>query len=96
MKSLSKKTRQLLYIGILLSFIVMTGLSLPRQVGALQSTPGPTPTITITPVLIHGEEPLKSGETGGLMLGAAIILIIIITGVLIQRIIDKNTPKVPE
>ena len=94
MRSLSKKTRQLLYIVMLLIFIVLIGLSLPRQVGALQSTLDPTP--TITPTFIPGEEPLKSGETGGLMLGAAIILMIIIVGVLIQWFIQKNTLEVPE
>jgi energy-converting hydrogenase Eha subunit F len=94
MRSLSKKTRQLLYIGMFLTFIALVGLFLPRQVGALQSTPNPTP--TITPTFILGEEPLKSGETGGLMLGAAIILIIIIIGVLIQWVIQKNNLKVPK
>ena len=94
MKSLTKKTRQLLYLGLLFAFIVLTGLSLPRQISALQSTPEPTP--TITPIFIHGEEPLKSGETGGLMLGAAIILVIIIAGVIIQRVMQKNIPEVPE
>lgn len=94
MKSLTKKTRRLLYLGILLAFLILTGLSLPGQVGALQSTPAPTP--TITPVYLPGEEPLKSGETGGLMLGAAIILLIIVSGVLIQRVIQKNNPVSPE
>jgi len=93
MKSKTKKTRQFLYLGILLSFLILTGLGLPRQVGALQSTPDPTP--TTTPVYQPGEEPLKSGETGGLMLGAAIILLIIISGVLIQRVILKNNPDIP-
>ena len=94
MKPLSKKTRQLLYIGILFTFLLLTGLSLPRQVGALQSTPDPTP--TVTPVFLSGDEPIKSGETGGLMLGAAIILLIIVSGVLIQRVIQKNTLETPE
>ena len=94
MKPLSKKTRQLLYIGILFTFILLTGLSLPRQVGALQSTPDPTP--TVTPAFLSGDEPVKSGETGGLMLGAAIILLIIVSGVLIQRVIQKNNLETPE
>ena len=94
MKSKTKLTRQFLYIGILLTFLILTGLSLPRQVGALQSTPDPTP--TITPVYLPGEEPLKSGETGGLMLGAAIILLIIVSGVLIQRVLQTNNPDIPE
>ena len=94
MKSISKRTRQLILIGILTAFILLTGLSLPRQVGALQTTPDPTP--TATPVFPPGEEPLKSGETGGLMLGAAIILLIIVSGVLIQRVLQKNYPGIPE
>ena len=94
MKSITKKTRQLLYVGILLTFLILTGLSLPGQIGALQSTPDPTP--TITPIYLPGEEPLKSGETGGLMLGAAIILLIIVSGVLIQRVIQKNNPEIPK
>ena len=94
MKPLSKKTRQLLFIGILITFIILTGLSLPRQVGALQSTPDPT--LTVTPAFLSGDEPVKSGETGGLMLGAAIILLIIVSGVLIQRVIQKNNLETPE
>ena len=93
MRPLSKKTRQLFYLGLLFVFIMLTGLSLPGQISALQSTPDPTS--SITPIFLPGEEPLKSGETGGLMLGAAIILIIIIAGVLIQRIIQKNNPQTP-
>jgi len=94
MKSLSKTTRQLLFIGILLTFLVLTGLSLPRQVSALQPTPDPTP--SVTPVYLPGEEPLKSGDTGGLMMGAAIILLIIVSGVLIQRVLQKKIPVLPE
>ncbi len=94
MKPIPKKTRQLLYIGILVTFLLLTGLSLPGQVGALQSTPDPTP--TVTPAFLPGDEPVKSGETGGLMLGAAIILLIIVSGVLIQRVIQKNTLETPE
>jgi hypothetical protein len=92
MKPLSNKTRQLVYIGLLLAIIVLTALSLPRQTSALQTTPEPTP--SITPVFINGEEPLKSGETGGLMVGALIILLIIVAGVVIQRIIQKLNPDI--
>jgi multisubunit Na+/H+ antiporter MnhB subunit len=90
MKPLSKKTRLLVYIGLLFVFIVLTALSLPRQISALQTTLEPTP--TITPIFIHGEEPLKSGETGGLMVGAAIILLIIVAGVVTHRIIQRINP----
>ncbi len=94
MKSLTKKTRRLLYTGILLAFLILTGLSFPRQVDALQSTPTPTP--TITPEYLPGEEPLKSGDSGGLMLGAAAILLIVGSGVLIQQVLQKNNPEIPE
>ena len=94
MKPLSKKSPLLFYIAILLIFIILIGFSLSRQVGALQSTPDPTP--TVTPEFLSGDEPVKSGETGGLMLGAAIILLIIVSGVLIQRVIQKNTLETPE
>jgi len=94
MKPLSKKSPLLFYIAILLIFIILIGFSLPRQVGALQSTPDPTP--TVTPEFLSGDEPVKSGETGGLMLGAAIILLIIVSGVLIQRVIQKNPQEIPE
>jgi len=94
MKPLSKKTRLLLYIGILFTFILMAGLSLPKQVGAVQSAPNPTP--TVTPAFLSGDEPVKSGETGGLMLGAAIILLIIVSGVLIQRVIQKNSAEISD
>ncbi len=94
MKPLTKKTRQVIYFGLLFAFIVLTALSLPRQISALQTTPEPTP--TITPILINGEEPLKSGETGGLMIGAVIILLIIIAGVVIQRIIQKINPDISD
>jgi len=93
MKSLSNRNRHLILFGILCTFIILAGLSLPRQVGALQTTPDPTP--TITPVYPPGEEPLKSGETGGLMLGAAAILLIIVSGVSIQRVIQKRNPQTP-
>jgi len=92
MKSLTKKTRRLLYTGILLAFLILTGLSFPRQVDALQSTPTPT----ITPEYLPGEEPLKSGDSGGLMLGAAAILLIVGSGVLIQQVLQKNNPEIPE
>ena len=94
MKSLPKRTRQLLILGALIVFVLFAGLSLPKQVGALQSTPDPTPAITST--AIYGEIPLELGETQGLMLGAGIILFIILSGGFIQRIIQKFTLKSPE
>ena len=83
-----------MYVGILFAFIVLTGLSLPKQAGMLQSTPEPT--TTLPALYLPGEEPLKSGETGGLILGALVILVIIVTGVLIQRVLQKKSPDFPE
>ena len=83
-----------MYFVILFAFIVLTGLSLPKQADGLQSTPEPT---TTAPALyLPGEEPLKSGETGGLILGALIILVIIVAGVLIQRVLQNRSPEIPE
>jgi len=96
MKSLSKIPRQLLIIGILLVFLLLAGLSFPGQVIKLQATPETTPTPTLTPVLINGESPLESGDTQGLILGAVLILMIILSGVLIQRIIQKRSAVDPE
>ena len=84
MRSIPNKTRGIIIIALLAGLVLLTGLSFPRQVGALQ-TSDPTP--TITPTFLPGEEPLKSGETGSLILGAAAILLIIIVGVIIQRLI---------
>lgn len=94
MKSLKKINRQLLIIGVLLVFLLLTGLSLPTQFNKLQATPEPTP--SSTPIFINGESPLESGDTQGLILGAVLILVIILSGVSIQRIIQKKSSVDPE
>lgn len=98
MKYLKKINRQLLIIGVLLVFLLLTGLSLPTQFNKLQATPEPTPSSTpsSTPIFINGESPLESGDTQGLILVAVIILVIILSGVLIQRIIQKKSSVDPE
>jgi hypothetical protein len=89
MRSRTQTTRIIILIALLAGIVLLTGLSFPRQVGALQST---DPAPTITPTFLPGEEPLKSGETGSLILGAAAILLIIIVGVVTQRIMLKRDP----
>ncbi len=88
MKSLSKHSRLLLIISSMLLFIILTGLSLPMRSAVLQTAPSPTPTPTI--IYVNGEPVLQSGDTEGLILGAAVILLIIVSGVIIQRIILRK------
>lgn len=89
MKSLTKHTRLILLISSLLLFIILTGLSLPVKSAVLQTAPSPTPTPTI--IYVNGEPVLQSGDTEGLILGAGIILLIILSGVIIQRVILRKT-----
>ena len=90
MKSLSKKTRNLIILSILLLVLLFGGLSLPNLSAQAQADPSPTPTSLTTTT----EEVLVSGDTEGLILGAGIILFIILGGVIIQRMIlkDENKP----
>ncbi len=87
MSSISSRLRLFLVAGLLTAVVLLTGLSFPGQVGAFQST---DPTATITPTFLPGESLVESGETGSLILGAAVILLIIIAGVAIQRILVKK------
>ena len=91
MKSLSNKTRYLILLGSLLLVVLFSGLSLPGHSAPFQAESSPTPTAQNT------EQFLESGDTEELILGAGIILIIILGGVIIQRMIIKNAnPKPPE
>ncbi|MFL7812240.1 MAG: hypothetical protein ACK2TT_12040 [Anaerolineales bacterium] len=89
MKSLPKHTRLILIVSSLLLFVILTGLSLPVKSAVLQTAPSPTPTPTI--VYVNGEPVLQSGDTEGLILGAGVILLIILSGVIIQRAILRKT-----
>lgn len=90
MRSISTIKRIILIAGLLAGLVLLTALSLPRDVGALQTTdPAPTPTATLLPE----EEPMKSEDTGSMILGAAIIFLVIIAGVTIQRILVRKTPE---
>jgi hypothetical protein len=87
MKSLSKKTRYLIILGSMVFVLVFAGLNLPRHIVPAQSESSPTPTVLATL-----EDPIvQSGDTEGLIIGASIILVIILLGVLIQRLVLKNT-----
>ena len=90
MRSLSKHTRLLIILSSLLLFIILTALSLPVSSAVQQTAPSPTPTPTI--IYVNGEPVLQSGDTEGLIMGAAIILLIILSGVIIQRIILRKNP----
>ena len=79
------KSNRVLIIGLLICFILLSGLSFPAKITSLQTNPDPTP--TVTPIAGDDNLPLKSGETQGLMIGAGVIVFIILGGVLIQRFI---------
>jgi uncharacterized protein YneF (UPF0154 family) len=88
MKTNSKITRLALIIVSLLLFLILAGFNFSLQTTKLQTENPPTPTSTL--IYVNGEPVLQSGETEGLILGAGIILCIILGGVLIQRLIQKQ------
>ncbi len=86
MKSFPTKTHHLLITAALIAIIFLSALSFPGQIAARQGTPEPIP--TSTPAAEDDLSP-RSGDTEGLMWGAGVILVIIVSGVLIQRVIDR-------
>lgn len=86
MKSFPTKTHHLLITTALIGIIFLSALIFPGQTAARQGTPEPIP--TSTPAAEDDLSP-RSGDTEGLMWGAGIILVIIMSGVLIQRVIDR-------
>jgi hypothetical protein len=86
MKSFPTKTHHLLITALLIGIVFLSALSYPGQTSARQSTPEPIP--TSTPEVEDDLSP-KSGDTEGLMWGAGVILVIILSGVFIQRVINK-------
>ena len=86
MKSFPTKTHQFLIIALMIGFVFLSALSFPGQTNARQSISEPTPTST---VLAENGISGISGNTEGLMWGAGVILVIILSGVLIQRVINK-------
>ena len=80
MKPLSKKQQQVI-AAILVGMIFLAALVFPGHIEARQTTPEPTPTSTPLPENLDE----ISRDTESLIWGAAIILVIILSGVLIQR-----------
>jgi hypothetical protein len=92
MKNLKSFPYRLLTLIALTGIILLVGISLSGFSQSLQTTPAVTP--TETPAPDSGEAPLKSGETQPLIWGAGAILLIIISGVLIQRLfLDSKSRK---
>lgn len=77
------KSYRVIIIGLLIGFVLLSGLSFPAKTTSLLTNPDPTP--TVTPIAGDDTLTLKSGETQGLMIGAGVIVFIILGGVLIQR-----------
>ena len=90
MKSLPMKTYQAVIVGLLISFVLFSGLSIPAKTSALVIAPDLTPTVTHK----AGRGPTEpvSGDTLGLIYGAGVIVLITLGGVLIQRLIIKPPP----
>jgi hypothetical protein len=82
MKSYRIKSHILITIGVLIVFVLLSALNFPSNPVPAQSEP--TPTATPDPRI--DPEALQPGDTQGLMIGAAVILVIILAGVLFQRL----------
>ncbi len=87
MKSLPMKTYQAVLAGLLISFILFSGLSIPTKTSALVTNPDLTSTVTPKAGRDHTEP--ESGDTLGLMYGAGMIVVITLGGVIIHRLIIK-------
>ncbi len=87
MKSLPMKTYQAVLVGLLISFIIFSGLSIPAKTSALATNPDLTS--TVTPKAGRGHTGPESGDTLGLIYGAGMIVVITLGGVIIQRLIIK-------
>jgi hypothetical protein len=92
MKAIFTKKHQHMITAVLVGLILLAALFFPSQIAARQSTPEPTPTSSPLP----DEQEARYGDTDGLILGAGVILIIILGGVLVQRVIlrpDSNNEE---
>jgi uncharacterized protein HemX len=87
MKSFQIKPHQIAIIGVLIAFFVLTALSFPSNSTFAAATSIPTPTVTPDPRV--NANVLESGDTNGLMVGAAVILAIVLGGVLILRLSNR-------
>ena len=79
----------IVFVSLLL-LMLFTGLILPNYSTQAQSETSPTPTTTQE----NGENVIKSGDTEQLILGAGIILFIILGGVIIQRMLLKDSDQI--
>ena len=86
MKSFRIKPYYIVFIGVLIAFL-LSALSFPSNPATLASTET-TPTITPDPRI--NPRVLESGNTQGLMIGAAVILAIILIGVMVQLLIARS------
>ena len=82
------KSYQAILVGLLIGFILLSGLILPLRTIPLLVEQDPTP--TSTPIAKDYPSVLESGGTQGLMIGAAVIVSIILGGVIIQRVFYKS------
>jgi hypothetical protein len=81
------KTYQAVLVGLLISFILFSGLSIPAKTSALATNPDLTS--TVTPKTRRGHTEPESGDTLGLIYGAGMIVVITLGGVIIHRLIIK-------
>jgi hypothetical protein len=91
MNNRSSHPYRIITLLMLTGIILLVGISLSGFSQNLQTTPAATPTPTPSPD--SGETPLKSGETQPLIWGAGVIMLIIICGVLIQRLILNSDSR---
>ena len=92
MKPYFSKKHQLVITAALVGLIFLAALIFPGQINARQQSADPTPTNTPLPEELVAE----SGDTRDLMWGAGVILVIIISGVLVQRLILRANPEPSE
>jgi hypothetical protein len=81
------KTYQAVLVGLLISFILLSGLSFPTKNSTLVANPDLTP--TVTPKAGKDSTEFESGDTLGLIYGAGVIVLITLGGIFIQRLINK-------
>jgi hypothetical protein len=83
------KSTQILVIGLLIGFIFLFGLINPvnNSLRLTNTNAASTPKPTQDPLV------LESGDTQGLMIGAGVIVLIILSGVVIQRVLKPPKPK---
>ena len=87
MKSFRIKPYYIIFIGVLIAFL-LSALSFPSSSASALATLETTPTITPDPRI--NPLVLESGNTQGLMIGAAVILAIILIGVMVQLLIARS------